>query len=64
MHRYGDLEATEDLIAVGHDVNAIDGEKRTPLHYAVAYRCGGMHWRGALLPGALLPWQQGQAAIW
>lgn len=36
--KYGDLEATEDLIAVGHDVNMTDAEKRTPLHYAVAYR--------------------------
>jgi hypothetical protein len=25
---------------VGHDTNATDTEKRTPLHYAVAYRCG------------------------
>ena len=25
---------------MGHDTNATDAEKRTPLHYAVAYRCG------------------------
>ena len=24
---------------MGHDVNAADNEKRSPLHYAVAYRC-------------------------
>eukprot|EP00208_Stichococcus_sp_RCC1054_P004604 CAMPEP_0206135758 /NCGR_PEP_ID=MMETSP1473-20131121/1028_1 /ASSEMBLY_ACC=CAM_ASM_001109 /TAXON_ID=1461547 /ORGANISM="Stichococcus sp, Strain RCC1054" /LENGTH=410 /DNA_ID=CAMNT_0053527835 /DNA_START=228 /DNA_END=1461 /DNA_ORIENTATION=+ len=36
--KYGDVEATEDFIAIGHDVNAPDAEGRTPLHYAVAYR--------------------------
>ncbi len=35
--RYGDLEAVEDFIAVGKDVNESDEEDRTPLHYAVAY---------------------------
>ena len=35
--RYGDLEAVEDFIAIGKDVNESDGEQRTPLHYAVAY---------------------------
>ena len=35
--RYGDLEATEDLIAVKKDVNIRDAEKRTPLHYSIAY---------------------------
>jgi ankyrin repeat protein len=35
--RYGDLEACEDFIAIGRDVNAADAENRTPLHYAVAY---------------------------
>ncbi|KAL3131959.1 hypothetical protein ABBQ38_007655 [Trebouxia sp. C0009 RCD-2024] len=35
--RYGDLEATEDFIAIGKDVNAADPDGRTPLHYAVAY---------------------------
>jgi len=37
MRRHGDLEAVEDFIAVGRDVNESDGGKRTPLHYAVAY---------------------------
>lgn len=35
--RCGDLEAMEDFIAVGKDVNAADPDGRTPLHYAVAY---------------------------
>lgn len=35
--KYGDLEATEDLIAVRKDVNQRDAEQRTPLHYAIAY---------------------------
>lgn len=35
--RYGDLEAAEDFIAIGRDVNAADPDGRTPLHYAVAY---------------------------
>ena len=37
MHRYGDLEAVEDFIAVGKDVNESDQDGRTALHYAVAY---------------------------
>ena len=37
MHRYGDLEAVEDFIAVGKDVNESDEDGRTALHYAVAY---------------------------
>ena len=37
MHRYGDLEAVEDFIAVGKDVNETDEDGRTALHYAVAY---------------------------
>ena len=37
MRRHGDLEAVEDFIAVGKDVNETDAEKRSPLHYAVAY---------------------------
>jgi len=32
--KYGDLEATEDYIAIGRDVNEGDGESRTPLHFA------------------------------
>eukprot|EP00879_Flechtneria_rotunda_P004810 GHRR01005082.1.p1 GENE.GHRR01005082.1~~GHRR01005082.1.p1 ORF type:complete len:272 (+),score=126.73 GHRR01005082.1:114-929(+) len=35
--KYGDLEAVEDFIAVGKDVNAGDNEQRTPLHYAAGY---------------------------
>ena len=35
--RYGDLEATEDLIAVRKDLEQRDPEQRTPLHYAIAY---------------------------
>ena len=35
--RHGDLEATEDFIAIGKDVSAADPDGRTPLHYAVAY---------------------------
>lgn len=35
--RYGDLEAAEDLIYVGKDINQRDEEQRTPLHYAIAY---------------------------
>ena len=35
--RHGDLEAAEDFIAIGRDVNAADPDGRTPLHYAVAY---------------------------
>lgn len=37
--KYGDLEAVEDFIAIGKDVNAGDEEQRTPLHYA----CGFNH---------------------
>ncbi|KAK3233547.1 hypothetical protein CYMTET_45538 [Cymbomonas tetramitiformis] len=35
--RYGDLEAIEDLLAVGKDCNIQDDVGRTPVHYAVAY---------------------------
>lgn len=35
--RYGDLEAVEDFIAIGKDVNAADKESRTPLHYASGF---------------------------
>ena len=31
--RYGDVEAVEDFIAIGKDVNARDSSERTPLHY-------------------------------
>ena len=31
------MEATEDFIAIGKDVNMVDADQRTPLHYAVAY---------------------------
>ena len=31
------MEATEDFLAVGKDVNMVDADQRTPLHYAVAY---------------------------
>ena len=37
VNRYGDLEAVEDFIAVGKDVNESDQDGRTALHYAVAY---------------------------
>lgn len=37
--KYGDLEAVEDFIAIGKDVNTGDAEQRTPLHYA----CGFNH---------------------
>lgn len=32
--RYGDLEAVEDFLAIGKDVNMTDSEQRTPLHFA------------------------------
>lgn len=35
--RYGDLEAVEDFVAVGKDVNEADESGRTALHYAVAF---------------------------
>lgn len=35
--RYQDLEAVEDFLAIGRDVNAADEKGRTPLHYCVAY---------------------------
>lgn len=35
--RHGDLEAAEDFIAIGRDVNEADNDGRTPLHYAVAF---------------------------
>lgn len=38
--RYGDMEAVEDFIAVGKDVNARDSSQRTPLHYAIAFGKG------------------------
>ena len=34
--RYGDLEAVEDFLAVGKDVNEADAEGRSPLHMACA----------------------------
>eukprot|EP00884_Botryococcus_braunii_P019555 jgi/Botrbrau1/6283/Bobra.0129s0028.1 len=35
--KHGDLEAVEDFLAIGRDVNAADDKGRTPLHYCVAY---------------------------
>ena len=35
--RHGDVEAVQDFLAIGKDVNEQDGEGRSPLHYAVAY---------------------------
>ena len=36
--RYGDLEAVEDFIDIGRDANdRQDADRRSPLHYAVAY---------------------------
>ena len=32
------MEATEDFLAVGRDVNGVDADQRTALHYAVAYQ--------------------------
>ncbi len=37
LFRFGDLEAAEDFIAIGKDVNEQDPDGRTPLHYAVAH---------------------------
>ena len=33
----GDMEALEDFIAIGKDVNMVDAEGRTPLHFCAAY---------------------------
>lgn len=38
--RWGDLEAVEDFLAVGKDVNQGDKEGRRPLHFAVAFGRG------------------------
>ncbi len=38
--RYGDIEAVEDFLAIGKDVNARDSSQRTPLHYAIAFGKG------------------------
>eukprot|EP00898_Chlorokybus_atmophyticus_P007991 jgi/Chlat1/8193/Chrsp76S00612 len=35
--KFGDVEAAEDFLAVGRDVNEADKEGRTPLHFSVAY---------------------------
>lgn len=35
--KFGDVEAVEDLVAVGKDPNESDQEGRSPLHYACAY---------------------------
>lgn len=35
--RLGDVEAVEDFLAVGKDVNMRDAEQRTPMHFAAAY---------------------------
>lgn len=32
----------EDFLAIGKDVNESDEERRTPLHYAVAYNHAGI----------------------
>lgn len=34
------MEAVEDFLAVGKDVNARDSSQRTPLHYAIAFGKG------------------------
>ena len=38
--RYGDIEAVEDFLAIGKDVNARDSSQRTPIHYAIAFGKG------------------------
>ena len=38
LRRHGDVEATEDFLAVGKDVNGVDADQRSALHYAVAYQ--------------------------
>jgi hypothetical protein len=38
--RYGDVEAVEDFIAIGKDINARDSSSRTPIHYAIAFGKG------------------------
>jgi hypothetical protein len=38
--RYGDVEAIEDFLAIGKDVNARDSSQRTPIHYAIAFGKG------------------------
>ena len=38
--RYGDVEAVEDFIAVGKNINARDSSSRTPIHYAIAFGKG------------------------
>ncbi len=38
--RYGDIEAVEDFIAIGKDINARDSSSRTPIHYAIAFGKG------------------------
>ncbi|KAK9909900.1 hypothetical protein WJX75_009203 [Coccomyxa subellipsoidea] len=35
--KHGDLEAVQDFLAIGKDVNERDGDGRSALHYAVAY---------------------------
>lgn len=35
--KHNDMEALEDFIAIGKDVNAPDAAGRSPLHYAVAF---------------------------
>ena len=31
------MEAAEDFVAIGKDVNEGDKDQRTPLHYSIAY---------------------------
>ncbi|BDA42610.1 probable Myotrophin at C-terminar half [Coccomyxa sp. Obi] len=38
--KHGDLEAVQDFLAIGKDVNERDGDGRSALHYAVAYSHG------------------------